>query len=196
MCARFSLNFNPRLFRAVFGFELPEQEFLPEFAPTDEVPVIVDFPTSPQIRMMRWGLIPSWSTSEKMSVNTFNARAESLDERPTFRGALPERRCLIPATCFYDWYGKQKLLIRPVELEMFAFAGLWEARRDLLSCTVITCSAHEAMTEFQDRMPVILDEQASNDWVKPGDWNPELLRTYPGQLYVEPAPTEQPSLFG
>jgi putative SOS response-associated peptidase YedK len=121
---------------------------------------------------MRFGLIPAWAKDTKMAFSTFNARAESLSEKPAFREAWRKgRRCLVVADGFYEWRKSDR---RPFAIGMavdglMTMAGLWDEWRDpltkekLRSCTIITCEPNELMATLHDRMPVILDEK---DWPK------------------------------
>src|SRR5205823_5812204 len=108
-------------------------------------------------------------------IKAINARAETIAEKPSFRTALKKRRCLIPASGFYEWAktskAKQPYSIHPAKGELFAFAGLWEtwAKEGELveSCTIITTAANEAMQPYHDRMPVIVSPASFADWLNP-----------------------------
>jgi len=130
-----------------------------------------------------WGLVPFWSKDAKISHSLFNARAESVAEKPSFRTAFRQRRCLIPATGFYEWQttdsGKQAYHICLRDHGLFAFAGLWDCNdasvQALYTCTVITTEATALMAPIHQRMPVIiprgnyerwLDKQASPEQLK------------------------------
>ncbi len=117
---------------------------------------------------MRWGLVPYfWKKSLKEVPATFNARAETVAEKPMFRDAFKRRRCIIPASGFFEWTeeadGKQPHLFTAADgSPILAFAGLWDRWRDpatkeeILSCTIIVSGASEWMTPYHDRMPVLL----------------------------------------
>ena len=145
MCGRYD-NLIPRdaysaLFRAR---RLPQSNFPPRYniAPTDQIPIVRIDPRDGEreLVMARWGLIPFWM-KEKPKVPHINARAETVHKQPLFREAFAKRRCLIPATGFFEWQkradGKQPYRFRRKDLEPFAFAGLWEFARlggeDILS---------------------------------------------------------------
>ena len=120
-----------------------------------------------------WGLIPSWAKDKKISHQLFNARAETLTQKPSFRNAFKHRHCLIPATGFYEWQKrqseKQAYHIYQKEHKVFAFAGLWEHwehdSQTLYSCTIITRAATSFMEHIHDRMPVIIPKQHYNSWL-------------------------------
>jgi putative SOS response-associated peptidase YedK len=113
--------------------------------------------------MAKWGLLPHWAKDAKIAFKMINARAETLTEKPAYRGLLSRNRCLIPADGFYEWTlgsdGKKK----PIHFhlpshELFAFAGLWTSRTDeatreiLESCTIITTTPNELVAPVHDRM--------------------------------------------
>ena len=123
---------------------------------------------------MRWGLIPSGARSASSRAPMINARAETVAERPSFRSALTQRRCLIPADGFYEWRrdsaGRRPVRITLASGEPFAFAGLWETWQDpqgdpVISCTIITTRANELIQPIHDRMPVILPRDLEALWL-------------------------------
>ena len=129
-----------------------------------------------ELALLRWGLIPHWAKEEKIGYRMINARAETVAEKPSFRVALRRRRCLIPATGFYEWKavpgGKQPYNIQLVDGGLFAFAGLWErwqgdAGQVVESCTIIVTEANKAISPIHDRMPVILDPSDYKSWLDP-----------------------------
>src|SRR5205085_4041823 len=139
-------------------------------APSQSVLTIGDFGVGLEARLLTWGLIPSWSTDGKGFIN---ARAETLEEKPSFSESFRLRRCLIPADGFFEWKrtGREK---RPfyfqVDDEMpFAFAGIWDTwsnRGDLVtSCAIITTEANELVGELHDRMPAILLHEFHDAWL-------------------------------
>ena len=155
-----------------------------------QMPVITNH--APQkIQFYEWGLMPVWAKDKKFQDNTLNARIETLDEKPSFKGSL-NKRCLIPADGFFEWQwldpkGKQKQkYIIGFEEELFAFAGLWNewanpATGEIIpTFTIITIEANELMAEIHNtkkRMPVILRPDAEKEWLLSGKitmWNEEL----------------------
>lgn len=144
---------------------------------------------------LRWGLIPAWAAEPKMPYRTINARAETVAEKPTYRQAFRQRRCLIPADGFYEWQktgnGKhqQPYGIGLASGEPLAFAGLWERwERDgqaIESCTLVVTVANARIAPIHDRMPVILDPADYATWLNPALRDPAsltpLLRSYPAE---------------
>ena len=122
---------------------------------------------------LHWGLIPCWSKDRKISSHLINARAETLSEKPSFRNAYQHRRCLIPATGFFEWQttevGKQPYHIHQPEFALFAFAGLWEhwehQQETVYSCTIITTEANDKIAPIHDRMPVIITPDFYARWL-------------------------------
>ena len=135
-----------------------------------------------RVRMMRWGLIPSWSRdrqeAEKIRKGTHNARSESLHEKPSFKGPLSRGRCLIIARGFFEWQQVNKLkipwYISLDNQEAFAFAGLCDSWKDPQSgeiidgCSIITTRANPLMEHIHNtkkRMPVILQKDLEMEWI-------------------------------
>ena len=152
---------------------------------------------------MRWGLVPSWSKS-LTGPPLFNARSETVAEKPSFRAAFKRRRCLIPADGFYEWQvispkQKQPHYITLRSGSPFAFAGLWETWQPpqgppVDSCTVLTTSANSFMQPLHNRMPVILSPDEYPLWLDPELTEPDpllpLLDQYPsGELSAHPVTT-------
>lgn len=140
-------------------------------APTQSVPVVCAAGTY----AMRWGLVPSWSKDASPKFATFNARIETVAEKPTFRSAWnAKRRCLVPILGYYEWVqsddGKQPYFVRQQHGgEILAMAGLWEQRGEMVSFTVLTEPASGKMSELHHRMPVFLNEQNARPWLE-GDY--------------------------
>ena len=133
---------------------------------------------------LRWGLVPAWSPEPRTAYSTFNARAETVADKPTYRHAFRRRRCLIPADGFYEWrtVGKRKqpYCIAPTDDEPFAFAGLWERwERDgtvVESCTIVVTTANATIAPLHDRMPVILARADEALWLDPTQTDPAILQ--------------------
>lgn len=143
---------------------------------------------------LRWGLVPAWSPEPRTAYSTFNARAETVADKPTYRHAFRRRRCLIPADGFYEWrtVGKRKqpYCIAPTDGEPFAFAGLWERwERDetvVESCTIVVTTANATIAPLHDRMPVILARADEALWLDPTQTDPAIL-----QLLLTPCAPER-----
>lgn len=122
---------------------------------------------------LHWGLIPSWAKDKTGSARLINARAETLAEKVSFKNAYRHRRCLIPATGFFEWQitedGKQPYHIHQPGNALFAFAGIWEhweqGPETVYSCAIITSAAAGNIASIHDRMPVIIAPDAYNRWL-------------------------------
>ncbi|MEB3233208.1 MAG: SOS response-associated peptidase [Leptolyngbyaceae bacterium] len=132
-----------------------------------------------QLALARWGLLPAWAKDESLSFKTFNARAETVHEKPAFRGAYKYRRCLLPMNGYYEWrrQGKTKLpyYFYRSDGQVLVLAGLFELWRDeVLTCTVITTTANGMAAAVHDRMPVVLEPENWATWLT---GSPEELRS-------------------
>ncbi len=163
-------------------------------APTQQVPVVIVEEGQRQLQLMRWGLVPPWKEDPRAGPLLINARSESVASRPSFRAAFERRRCLVPATGFYEWkrLGRQKIPFH-FTLEgapLMTMAGLWEIWRDvdgseLRSFTILTTEASELMEPIHHRMPVLLTPEQWEPWLAPSRGaegpTPSLLRPYGGR---------------
>jgi putative SOS response-associated peptidase YedK len=147
-------------------------------APTQAVPIVRRAAAGGrrELVQVRWGLIPSWAKDEKIGYSTINARAETVAEKPAFRAAFTNRRCLVITDGFFEWRSvrgqKRKLpyYVRLAENAPFAFAGLWERWRNpagepVESCTIIVTAANALLAPIHDRMPVILMPERFDAWL-------------------------------
>jgi len=182
MCGRYNLFTSAaelnRLFGVMFADDLQPRY---NIAPTQTVPVVRRLDNQRRLTAMRWGLVPSWAQDIKIGYRMINARAETITEKNSFKTAFRRRRCLLPASGFYEWKkldakSKQPYHITLANGEPFAFAGLWESWRGppdnplsepLLTCTIITTAANELLGELHDRMPVILPREHYELWLDP-----------------------------
>jgi len=202
MCGRYD-NLIPRdaytaLFRAV---RIPRSNFPPRYnvAPTDQIPIVRIDPRdgARELVMARWGLIPFWM-KEKPKVPHINARAETVHKLPLFREAFAKRRCLIPATGFYEWQkredGKQPYRFRRKDLEPFAFAGIWEFARlggeEILSAAIIVGEPNPLVGGVHDRMPVMLMPADYDRWLAVG-----VLASRAANVCLNPLPEVLPVQF-
>jgi len=153
----------------------PSEELVPSWniAPTTLGWVITAGDRTALAQNMRWGLVPAWSKDRKRASSMINARSESAAEKPAFRSAWRERRCLVPASGYYEWptsaAGKQPYWIYS-ELGMMMFAGLWERWRQpdgewLLTYSILTTEALGDISQLHDRTPVMLDAAVFSDWL-------------------------------
>lgn len=170
MCGRFTLHSRDRIkLKRLAPIDLPFEARY-NIAPSQEILAIGNFGRGIEERMLTWGLIPSWSTDGKGFIN---ARAETLEDRPSFSDSFRFRRCLIPADGFFEWKrtGKEKrpFYIYSDDEAPSMFAGIWDTwsnRGELItSCAIITTAANEIVAELHDRMPAILPPEAHESWL-------------------------------
>lgn len=181
MCGRFVLTADANTLLEAFGLETVPVETVPRYniAPTQPVAVITN--ADPKtLTYHRWGLIPSWAKDIGIGSKMFNARVETVAEKPSFKNALKRRRCLIPANGFYEWpkKGANPLYLHLEGDPVFAFAGLWETwhgpgGEELNSCTILTGEPNEFVAQFHNRMAIILPQDAYADWLYGGEMKPE-----------------------
>src|SRR4051794_3601833 len=206
MCGRFTLRTPATVLIEHFDLDVRGDRQLPLFepryniAPTQETLVVRSDPADGQRKaeMMRWGLIPSWSTDAKPGSGPpmINARCETLAEKPMFRSAIRRRRCLIPVDGFYEWQQsagsargkKQPYFIHRPDDGPFAFAGLWESwtqpsepsagtdRLTVESCTIVTTEANATLSELHERMPVVLAPCDYDVWLDSKVGDPQALQ--------------------
>jgi putative SOS response-associated peptidase YedK len=175
MCGRFNLIATKAQIMEHFGLQrLPEYQPDYNIPPGQKITAVVRLDDgSNKAVNLHWGLIPYWSKDRKISNHLINARAETLTEKPSFRKAYQHRRCLIPATGFFEWEtneaGRQPYHIHQPECALFAFAGLWEhweqQQETVYSCTIITTGANEKIAPVHDRMPVIITPDFYARWL-------------------------------
>jgi putative SOS response-associated peptidase YedK len=139
-----------------------------------------------ELRVVRWGLVPSWAKDASIGSRMINARSETVSEKPAFRNAFARRRCLLPADGYYEWQKppagtkgpKQPFFICRPDHSQLAFAGLYELWRDrslpgedpaawLWSAAIITTTAPDELGEIHDRMPMVIDRSGWADWLDP-----------------------------
>lgn len=217
-------------FDALFDLSSGAVELPPDHnvAPTKDVYAVVERADPPppghgenathrELRIMRWGLVPSWAPDRSIGSRLINARLETLAEKPVFRRALATRRCLLPADGYFEWRAvatgtdragrrttKQPYLIRPKDGGVLAMAGLWERWRDrarprddpavwLETCTVITTVAEDALGHIHDRMPVFVPRDRWGAWLAPAAADSRQLKALftpePGRLVAVPVST-------
>ena len=196
MCGRYTITSPLEGLRQLFLFEeMPN--LAPRFnvAPSQEAPVVrLEDDGKRHLRLLRWGLIPSWAKDRSIGYKTINARAETVADKPAFRSAFRRRRCLVLADGFFEWQkrdkGKQPYRIVLADRGAFAMAGLWESWRDpeagerVESFTIIVTDANERLAAIHDRMPVILPPEAHAPWLEAETAREDLLalmRPYPGE---------------
>ncbi len=190
-------------------------------APTKEVYAVLERPSrepgpapsvNRQLRVLRWGLVPSWAKDPGIGSRMINARMETVAEKPAFKRAFAVRRCLLPADGYYEWYPtsqltragkprKQPFYIRPRDGGVLAMAGLYEIWRDpdrpeddpdrfRWTCTVITTAAEDDLGHLHDRMPMMVGRDRWADWLDPAAPRESVLGLLepaaPGRLEAYP----------
>ena len=169
MCGRYAITLPAEAVGRLFGASGPPPDFAPRYnaAPGQMLPIVRRRPRDKgrELALARWGLVPSWSTGPDSRFSMINARAETVAARPAYRGAFLRRRCLVPASGFYEWrqtaHGKQPWLFTPAAGKAFALAGLWErwsgaGGEAITSFTILVTDANADVAAVHDRMPVIL----------------------------------------
>ncbi|MDX6528465.1 MAG: hypothetical protein QOH41_755 [Blastocatellia bacterium] len=211
MCGRFTLHSRDRIkLKGLATLDLPFDARY-NIAPSQSVLSLGDFGSGLEARLLTWGLIPSWSIDGKGFIN---ARAETLEEKPSFSESFRLRRCLIPADGFFEWKrtGREK---RPFYFQVdddmpFAFAGIWDAWSNrgnvVTSCAIITTAANELVGELHDRMPAILLHEFQDAWLDPRTDRTELkemltpfpslmMKTYPVSTSVNSPDNDRADLL-
>ena len=200
MCGRFVLKapFSEiaRLYNLTNNLNLEPRYNIP---PTENVAVVRAGKEGAgrTLDMLRWGLVPWWAKDLKVSFSNINAKAETVAEKPAFRDAFKERRCIIPADGFYEWKKLDAKTKQPYAIVMkdrgaFGFAGLWERWKDkasgetVQSCAIITTTPNEVCAPIHDRMPVILPPESYASWLGEKSAEPcqllGMLKPYPAEL--------------
>ncbi len=201
MCGRYNLITDGQALINIFKIEhalIDTSVLHPHYniSPSQDVPVIRDTGKGRELILARWGLVPHWSKEQKPQYSTINARAETVAEKPTYRASFKHKRCLIPATGFYEWKregnNKTPHHIRLPEGELFAFAGLWDhwnkEGTGFDSCSIIVTRANDTIQPIHDRMPVILNSAQYNTWLNTRHVNraqlEALLTPYTGSMEI------------
>lgn len=201
MCGRFALAQEQKALMVKYGLlDDPSSSFghVPRYniAPTQVTPVVT-IGQSKKLRGMKWGLVPHWAKDASIGNKLINARAETAAEKPSFRDSFKNKRCLIPATGFFEWREdpvgktKQPYYIKTKDQEIFSFAGLWSVWLDkstgeeLLTYTILTTEPNDFLKKIHNRMPVILPANKENEWLDLGlaiEKVQNLLAQYPSEL--------------
>jgi putative SOS response-associated peptidase YedK len=193
MCGRFSNRTSAERVKKEFNIsEVPLVEARYNIAPTQKIMGISQEAGELEARLFKWGLIPSWAKDAKIGARLINARSETVSEKPAFRVAFKQRRCIIPADGYYEWQRtedrKQPYYFMMLDDQPFRFAGLWDRwempeGEFLETCTILTTDANEKTRDIHDRMPVILHPGDYDLWldedVRKLDLLKELFRPYP-----------------
>jgi putative SOS response-associated peptidase YedK len=194
MCGRFVLLTDLRVITESFNVQNVACEYKPgnNISPGQQIAAVIRRDDQNSLVNFRWGLIPSWAKDPSIGNRMFNARAETIAEKPSFKNAFQKRRCLIPADGFYEWQ-KIDRIKKPLRFslksgEPFGFAGLYETwvspeQKPINTCTIITTEPNELLRPIHDRMPVIVPKEQEAAWIDPGNHNQtdllSILKPYP-----------------
>lgn len=193
MCGRFALGIPAEQLKLDFGLDdcadFPLRYNIP---PGTDIPVIRQSPEGKRVlHLLHWGLVPHWAKDPSIGAKLNNARGESVAEKPSFRNAFKRRRCLVPASGFYEWATegkiKQPYFISLVSGDPMAMAGLWESWKApdgsiLRTVCIITTVANEIMAPIHERMPVIISPGNWQNWlVAPNETVRGLIEPYPDE---------------
>lgn len=200
MCGRFYLDTPRERLREKFALkQMPLLAGRFNIAPSQDIAAIREGEAGRELVMLHWGLIPYWAEEEKTEFSMINARAETVATKLAYRTAFHQRRCLVPASGFFEWEqtarGRQPYAVRLKDTDLFAFAGLWEHwegedGKIIESCTIIVTDANELLRPIHDRMPVILDPDDYDAWL--GSMTAEIDHL---QTLLRPYPTKQLTLY-
>jgi putative SOS response-associated peptidase YedK len=201
MCGRFVSSSSPQRIAAHFGADVAVDTLGENYnvAPTNDVyGVVADADGHREVQAFQWGLLPVWAKDCKIGSKMINARAETIGEKPAFKGVFRKHRCIVPMDGFYEWAPgvaggpltkagkpmKRPQFIHRVDGAPLAVAGIWSAWRDrdagpdepwLHTVSIITTAANETMAPVHDRMPVILPSAMWGVWLDPTNHNTEML---------------------
>lgn len=175
MCARLRLSYSSgklaRLLSAVAIYQdIVQNE---NAAPMDQASIIADTPEGLKLRSANFGLVPSWAKDLTLAVKAFNARLETVEEKPMFRKAFEKRHCIIPCDGFYEWRTengiKQPYYISRNDGNLMALAGIWERwQEEYYSFSILTTEPNRFMKDYHNRMPVILSNDDLTPWLRSG----------------------------
>lgn len=178
MCGRYALSTPPQVLAELLRIHSVLCELRPRYniAPTQDVPVVRQARDGArEMVAMRWGLIPSWAKDASIGSKLINARCESAADKPAFRSAFRRRRCIIPASGFYEWHKtgttKQPFYVERADRAPLLFAGLWESWSDPVStartesCSILTTEASPSISTLHTRMPAVLEPELCDAWL-------------------------------
>jgi len=207
VCGRYASSRRPEDLVSYFEVDEPPEEVLPpsyNVAPTDPVYAVLQRHDRRQLRVLRWGLVPSWAKDPKVGARFINARAETVATTRAFRSAYQRRRCLVPADGYFEWKkdGARKqpwyltsTSARGAGGEPLAMAGLYEVWRGadetwLWTCTLVTTDAPDELGEIHDRTPMLVPREQWAAWLDPELPDPQALLVpgTPGVLEAWPVP--------
>lgn len=178
MCGRYASDLPPETIRELWEIHRGFPNFPPSYnaAPTQKLPIVRETAEGRELAIAEWGLIPFFSKTGKSEYSTINARAETVREKPMFRGPFKSRRCIVPASGYFEWTGpkgdKIPHYFTRADGQPMALAGLWDRWQSAdkaetkESFTIVVTAANQFAGQFHDRMPVILEKDAWDLWMK------------------------------
>jgi putative SOS response-associated peptidase YedK len=197
MCGRFTRMYTWRELVALYRLtdQSPPSNLQPRYniCPTTTIDSVVERDGKRRLEPMRWGLIPSWwsKSLKEMRLATFNARAETVAQKPMFRAAFKRKRCIIPASGYYEWKttpdGKQPFYFTAKNGPVLSIAGLWDEWKDkdsgktMKSCTMIITEPNKFVAKVHDRMPVLLKPDQFEPWLS-GNAGTDILKPAPERM--------------
>lgn len=194
MCGRFALTPPPEVVREWLGYA-EQPNFPPRYniAPTQPIAIVRWEQGARRFALARWGFLPAFVKDMRTFPLLINARAEGIEDKPSFRAAIRRRRCLIPADGFYEWRrvgrSKQPYLIRRPDRGLLAFAGVWETWHaadgsEMDTACIITCAANGTVAALHERMPVLIGRRDFGLWLEPNSEGRDVL------ALLRPAPED------
>jgi putative SOS response-associated peptidase YedK len=197
MCGRYTQTVDLKKLVNRFGIEQSVSDLPPRYnvAPGQLAPIVLQ-KESRALKLLQWGLVPSWAKDREIGHKMINARSETLGEKPSFKRPLRQSRCLVLADGFYEWRqdngtkSKTPMWIGLATGEPFAFAGLWDEWRSpegqmLETFTIVTTAPNKLVKPIHQRMPVILEKNSEGEWLDPKVQNVaqliQLLKPYPSR---------------
>jgi len=202
VCGRFGLFVTPEVLEEYFSLTDFTAALAPppryNLTPGQAVAVVRERDGRRRLDALQWGLVPFWAKDASIGRRLINARLDGVADKPAFREAWTRRRCLIPASGFYEWSEpvdgrKRPHFIRPGDEPLFALAGLWERWRTpagdkLETCVIVTTDANAQLAPIHDRMPLLIPRDAHALWLDPGSSVADVakLAERPRTLAVRP----------
>lgn len=186
MCGRYYISNPDDIYRK---YPISRKEYVkikPNYniSPGSDLPIILKDRNGFHVRLVRWGLIPSWAKDPRIGYKMINARMETLAKKPSWKKPLISQRAIIPANGFYEWKkdGKSKIpfVIKDSKADLLSFAGLWDIWKDnkgniIPSFTIITAPADKNISPIHNRMPIILTKRGEEAWLNPKNKDPNFL---------------------
>ena len=186
MCGRFTFDIPPEFLATIFGLrEVPEVTPSYNVAPTQTSPIVRQVSDHNSLVPMKWGLVPPWAKDPAIGSQMINARSETVTEKPSFRHAIRYRRCIVPASGFFEWArtatSKTPMYIRRKDGSPLGLAGIWEEWKApdgslLDTFSILTTTANKLLEPIHARMPVLLAPDEYPTWLNRHLTDPDQLK--------------------